>query len=152
LLFPALALAVNAGVRLLRVPLVSARESFRAGALRESVPARLEPDLPETAVAFPLRLPQAPLDGFAVRAPLAECEPPGRLPFPLALLGLPEPQRLFEAERELAPDLVPAERESIGLRAVRVLPDDCAGLRLRACGAGRLKCERAAAGLPLLEA
>jgi hypothetical protein len=150
LLFPALAPAVKAGVRLPRGARVSLCESLsaealrpeavrpealrpealRPEALRDNVPVRpAEPGLPLAAVPFPLRFAQLPTDGFPLRVPLAE--------WPLELDEWP----LEVAERPAA------GRASALRRGVRALDADCAGLRFRACCAGRLKCARAGAGL-----
>jgi len=127
-----LALAVKAGVRLPRVARASVRESFRADVARDRLPARLEPDLPVTAVPFPLRLPQAAADDFAGRVPLAEWPLEAWAPFPVAGFCAPELQRPFDEDLVPFVERAPADRESMGRRADRLLLDDDAGLRWRA--------------------
>jgi len=127
LLLPDLAPAVNAGVRFPRAERASVRESFRAEVLRDKVPVRVD------EAGFPLddplvlRLAHVPFGDFPLRA-------------------APEAWPLAFAER------VPAGRASEFRRGDRVVAPAWAGLRFRACWAGRLKFLRADAGVPLVEA
>jgi len=125
---PALAPALNAGVRLARDPRASVRESLRTEALRDNVPVRPEdPGFPVTTAPLPFRFAHVPTGDFPLRVPFDE--------WPLELVERPAAGRVSEVRR-----------------GVRALVGDCAGLRLRACWAGRLKCVRAVAGLPLAAA
>jgi hypothetical protein len=97
---------------------------------RDNVPAR--PDEPVLEAIDPLapRLLQTPTADFPLRAPLDVRVALDERPFPLA-------------------ERVTPGRESELRRDGRALLEACAGLRLRACGAGRLKWARAAAGFEL---
>ena len=100
--------AVSAGVRLLRAPRASVRDSFRGAALRDNVPVRPEElDFPATADPLPLCFAQDPTADFPLRDPFAE--------WPL-----------------LAAVRVVPGRASDVRRGCRAFPDGGAGLRLRA--------------------
>ena len=103
---------------------VSARESLRTAPPRDKVPVRFEePDFPLAAVPLPLRFDHDPTGDFPLR-------------------DVPEEWALPLAER------ADAGRGSEFRRGDRALLLACAGLRLRACCAGRLKCGRAGVDLP----
>jgi hypothetical protein len=147
---PALLPTASSGFRPLREALVGRAEPLplrevaldlpAAGALLEW-PLALRPlqdgaaDLLVRDSGLPLLFAPFPL------FPLAE--EPARFPFDsAAALGL---QRAGEAERPPLVARALAGRESEALRrAGRLAEEDCAGLRSRECGAGRLKCGRAA--------
>jgi hypothetical protein len=88
---------------------------LRGAALRDNVPVRPEElDFPATADPLPLCFAHDPTADFPVRDPFAEWP--------------------------LPPDVrVAPGRASEVRRGCRAVADGCAGLRLRACGAGRLK-------------
>src|ERR1039458_6195761 len=165
LLFPALAPAASAGLRLLPREALAPRTGLLAP--REVVadfPAGLEP------LELTLRCPQAGAGELAERVPEAPLagRAAGR-PFPLEGLPLfeavpawaslrlpwaPAPalvlQRAVEADRAPLAGRTPAGRESEATRRAGRLPeDDCAGLRSREGVAGRLKWGREAADFPL---
>jgi len=109
------------------------------------------------AADLAVRAPDAP---FAGRAELPFDRDPLAVPFPvcdpLAPLSLDFAEAPFALQRVPAAGRAPlagraeAERVSAaGRRTVRLLADDCAGLRSRECVDGRLKWGRAAAGFPL---